>query len=352
MSLGQRFSCAVVLLLSIGAHAGAPKHQDLTAAEKALIILNQQTVNMQLMQAPLAVATPARPFSEMDVAGYLFMSAGDDFDSQSAKEIMAKNLPAGTDLVIFTDPGSDKSSLQSRFSGLIAPDRLHIVELNGSSNGFWARDGLPVPALNLSGGLDLVDAKYYYPFEPDKVMAKWFHAGLIQHKYYFEGGNFMVNDIGDCISILNDQATEIPDSAFTTYYGCKKVIRLPFVKGIGHADESVKFIGSKIVLTDTPQYVQVLQQNGYEVRMLPRPARSYETYVNSLLVNGTVYVPIFNESNDQTALNVYKAAGLNVVGIPTEELSNDGLGSLHCITMTYPKVPFQDLLRALGGREL
>ena len=145
----------------------------------------------------------------------------------------------------------------------------------------------------------------------------------------------------------------MPDSVFRNHYGCEKLVRLPFIKGIGHADESVKFIDDKTVMTDAPTYKTILEEEGYDVVMLPRPYREYETYVNSLLVNGTIYVPIFGTDRDEEALEIYRQQGFqNVIGLNTYNLSNDGLGSLHCITMTYPKVSFTELIDVLDGQEM
>ena len=63
------------------------------------------------------------------------------------------------------------------------------------------------------------------------------------------------------------------------------------------------------VLTDEESYVSILEAAGFDVIRLPRPDRDYETYVNSLIVNGIVYVPIFDESNDEKALQVYRDLG-------------------------------------------
>ena len=63
-----------------------------------------------------------------------------------------------------------------------------------------------------------------------------------------------------------------------------------------------------------------------------------------------IYVPVFRHQNDETALQVYRDAGFsNVVPIDSRILSNQGAGSLHCITMTYPPVEMDQLLHRMGG---
>ncbi len=334
-----------------GVYAEPLKKIDLSPQQVQAIRRHHTDLNK--MSHPMSSApAPLRPVSEVEEAGYLFFSSETPFNSAKAKRAMAQNLPAGVTLVIFTDPGEDAAEIKRSYQGFIDPSRLKVVEIEDSGSGFWARDGLPIPVWSQARSLELVDARYYHGFEPDEIMGKWFKSPVRKHTYYFEGGNFMTNDEGVCVMVDNDRAESIPDSVFTETYGCKNLIRLPFEKGIGHVDESVRFLTSKIVLTDSASYATRLRQEGLDVRMLPRPDRKYETYVNALLVNGTVFVPVYNEANQQEALDVYAAAGMKVVPIETSALSNNGLGSIHCITMTYPKVPFEHLLKMFNGREI
>jgi agmatine/peptidylarginine deiminase len=65
-----------------------------------------------------------------------------------------------------------------------------------------------------------------------------------------------------------------------------------------------------------------------------------------------VIVPVFGRSTDAQALAVYQSLGLKASGADSKALSNQGQGSVHCITMTYPKVPAAALMKALGAREI
>lgn len=340
----------LLVMVAFGAQAAPLKKIELSPEQSERIRKYHTDLNSQ-KRPLLEFQAPLRPFSEVEEAGYLFFSSEADFDSAQAKKIMASHLPAGVTLVIFTDPGEDKESILAGYRGLIDLSRVKVVEIPNANRGFWARDGLPIPVWSIEKTMELVDARYYHRFEPDQIMGRWFHSPVHQHRYYFEGGNFMVNDKGVCVTVDNDRSIAIPNSIFVDYYGCKNLIRLPYEKGIGHVDESVRFLTSDLVLTDSPSYGERLKQAGLDVRLLPRPDREMETYVNALLVNGTVYVPVYGEAHDQQALDVYQKAGLKVVPIDTNTLSNEGQGSLHCITMTYPKVPFQELLKSIGAQE-
>ena len=295
-----------------------------------------------------------RPFADYEAPGYLIMSADFNFNSSQAKLLMASKLPADGTLVIFTDydDSGTKENILRAYEKVVPRSRIKVIALAGAYQGFWARDGIPVPAIDKAGKLVVVDAVYGHRFEPDAQIAKLFGAGLEKHQYYYEGGNFMANHAGASIMVNHGAHPQIPDSVFTGQYGCSQMIRLPFVDGIGHIDEHVRFISEKVLVTDLPQYRDVLQGKGFTVHMLPKPSGPYETYVNSLIMNDQVIVPVFGRSTDAQALAVYQSLGLKASGADSKALSNQGQGSVHCITMTYPKVPAAALMKALGAREI
>lgn len=345
----RMFGLICLSLLALNAQ-GAPRTVEPTPEQSLEIQRHNEMVRFLPESAkPRALE---RPFSDFDQAGYLVFSASTELDSGEAKRIMARNLPKDVTLIVYGDTGESKDAIRRQYQGLIEDSRLKVVTINNSSDGFWTRDGMPIAILNGSGGMDMVDARYYHMFEPDRVIANWFSSTLTKHNYYYEGGNFMVTDDGTCITVDNNRSKVIPLNVFKDYYGCKRTIRLPFLKGIGHVDESVRVAGHNKVFTDTPEYARILQAEGFQTIMLPRPNREYETYVNSLLVNGTVYVPVFGQANDAAALRAYEQAGFITVPIETVSLANDGHGSIHCITMTYPKVPFSGLIKAINAVEL
>lgn len=327
--------------------------------------------------------TVKRPVAEYEDAGYLLFYADTEFNSADVKVKLVQNLPTGVTAVIYTD-SDDQNELEAlyRFYSSKAPsvDQVKIITIenlpiqisykDGGSffsstedvypNGFWSRDTIPVPVIEitnlgaaraLSDKFAVVDAKYYHHYEKDQVFADYFNADLLTHNYYFEGGNFMANAKGDCLVINSEEVDIIPNSIFSRTYGCSNLIRLPYLKGIGHADESVKFISDDHVLTDDRRYKKILEAKGFTVTMLPRPKRDYETYVNSLLINNVMWVPVFGQTSDKAALDVYSQLGFKVVAVDSGFLSNVGAGSVHCITMTYPKTTdFNELLDYFGAK--
>lgn len=302
------------------------------------------------------------PFAEYQDTGYIFFN-DDDFRGYATeiKTAIAKNLPEEVTLVVYTTStnASYVRSIQEKYQSLIDPERLIVLKVPRSgSNNFWTRDNLPLPVWT-GQDLTLVDARYYYNFEPDAFLTDLFQALSQKHNYFFEGGNFITNARGECIVVnrrrsypggTSDTAA-IPDAVFENQYGCKKLTRLRHLKGIGHADEVVKFMTDDIIVTDTHEYVDTLESMGYTVVMLPEPDLNYETYVNSLQVNDTLFVPVFGEAGDQRAVEIYESLGLGlkIVTAPTRRLATRGQGGIHCITMNYPPVPLGDIVRSMNA---
>lgn len=304
------------------------------------------------------------PFAEYEKAGHLIFSAESDFYSAEIKVSFIKNLPQGVNAVIYTDAKSndEQEALYRFYSSFTAyKDQIKIIKIPNSANGFWSRDAIPVPVWKenntvstiSNAQLTVVDARYYHYFEPDDLIADYYQAQVVKHNFYFEGGNFMANSLGDCLVINTQETQAVPNQVFTTMYGCSRLLRLPYVKGIGHADESVKFVTNNHVLTDAPEYRVLLEKEGFKVTMLPRPNRDMETYVNSLIINGTVWLPVFRQQNDKQAIKVYEDLGLKVIALDSSPLSNMGAGSIHCITMTYPEsVDFNQLLKHFSAKDV
>jgi agmatine/peptidylarginine deiminase len=300
-------------------------------------------------------------FYEYDVTGYIAFSDDDYYGiAEEMKAIVAKELPANTDLIVYTQSNSKSyhKQLLNQYGQYIDANRVHILQVPSSgANDFWSRDNLPLPIWK-NGKLALADARYYYNFEPDAFFAQIFGAEILKHNYFYEGGNFMANGRGDCLVVNRKKAypggvsdtAAIPDDVFTNIYGCKTLTRFKHLKGIGHADEVIKFVTDDTVVTDTPEYKTILEKAGFTVHMLPEADLNYETYVNSLIVNGTIYVPVFGEKGDQVALDVYKQLGFNVVSVPSRELATQGQGGIHCITMNYPPVPLQMIAESLKAQ--
>jgi hypothetical protein len=355
-----------ILLVGLQAFGEAPVHGYTKEQSQQMALHNTQSAASDFVaelfrpfkKQARSLDIQRLPFAEYHEVGYVIFNDGDDYNSLAAKKLIAKNLPEGVTLVVYT--GSLNKDYQKKlfnlFSQEISPDRLKVIYLPMGARGFWARDGIPVPTWTLeetgAKKFSVVDAVYYHGFEPDREVSELFSAELIKHNYYHEGGNFLANSRGECLIVDNERAARIPDLTFKEKYGCQKTIRFPHTKGIGHIDETVKLINDNLAITDDGEYAQILQANGFQVQMVPRPQNEYETYVNSLYVNGTLFLPTFSREGDKDAIKLYESFGYKVVSLDSWSLSNNGLGSIHCITMAYPPVSFKELLTNLGGSEV
>lgn len=321
--------------------------------------LNNAQAAREIVLGPVGGPRAIRQsFHEYDHTEYVVMS-DDDFGGTAAdmKKDLAAGMPADATLIIFTSSNnkSYQQNLMNEYSQYISASRLKIMQVPVGGDGFWARDGLPIPVWE-DGKLALADNKYYHGYEPDAFYGTLFDAKVTKTNYFFEGGNFMVNGKGDCLVVNRKKAyfggtsdtAAIPDDIFKNVYGCKTLTRFKHLKGIGHADEVVKFVNDTTVLTDTPEYKQALENAGFTVVMLPEPDLNYETYANSLIVNDTVFVPVFGETGDQEALDTYASYGFKVVPIQSRGLATGGQGGIHCITMNYPAVTLHDIVQRHG----
>lgn len=355
------FGCVFLIVSLANAETLLPQSPDLNTLKQISEHNFQQSIN-DLHRLNDRNQEKVVPFAEYQKTGYVFFN-DDDYSgyAHEIKRTIAEHLPQDVQLVVYTTSRNQSyiDSIRRDFNQYIDSDRLIVLKVPRSgSNSFWTRDNLPLPVWT-DDQFTLVDARYYYNFEPDDFIIDLYQSLSSAHNYFFEGGNFTANAKGDCIVVnrrrsypggVSDTGA-IPDQIFTKHYGCKRLTRLKHLKGIGHSDEVVKFMSDNVVVTDTRRYVKILEDLGYQVHMLPEPDRSYETYVNSLQVNNVLFVPSFGESGDQKAVDIYKSINpnLKVVSIPTRLLATRGQGGIHCITMNYPPAPMKNLFRLMGA---
>lgn len=356
----QRLISVALLLMSTPsfAHVNAKRiSKTLTLAEEQLIIqqnlkvkreqilqLSRQHAGQRDLLSPVAMPTVARPFSDHERVSYVFFSAENYYDSAHVKKTILQNLPADVVAVVFADSANVSviESYRQEYSQYVQnPDQLVVIAspnllMNGSN--LWARDNVPIPVYSQDAHVLSIDAQYYRFYEADQSIANFLGTQLLSHGYYYEGGNFQADDDGTCLMVNNSRHQVIPESLFIETYGCKRLKRLEHLSGIGHVDERLKIMKNKRILTDTVEYRVELEEMGYQVVMLPRPQRAFETYANALVVNDTVFLPVFHELHDAEAIQIYEQQGLKVVPVYVNDLPNQGRGSIHCITMTYPSI--------------
>ncbi len=269
----------------------------------------------------------------------------------------------------------------------------------------WARDFAPLTARTPDGALRLLDFNYHADRPADdsvpQELARMMKVKRISLPVYNEGGNFMSNRRGECLMtervvIANEErqleTDEILDreqirSYYKDYAGCQKVVIFPKMpyEGTKHIDLWSKFIDDDtVIVAAIPEQVltlksytaeerkrvgeikgylderaQEIEKLGYQVVRLPMPApffaedgfNLFRSYTNSLLLNGTVFLPKYVEpSNELDGIDgryiddeylegynrevekTHASLGLTVRWIESDSLISKG-GAVHCTTM-------------------
>ncbi len=190
------------------------------------------------------------------------------------------------------------------------------------------------------------------------------------------GGNHMTDGLGTAFSsklILTENAGKHPnisikteaniDSIMKNFMGIERYIKFDTLlyDEIHHVDMHMKLLDEETLLVgeyptgiaDGPQIeanIQYLKNNfltpfgsPYRIKRVLMPPDQfdrypdaygyYRTYTNSVFVNKTILVPIYEEQYDTIALRIWREAmpGYKVVGIDCNSII-PARGALHCIT--------------------
>ena len=347
----MRMALAVLALCLLGSTGWAATSRKVstkaaTAAEMELATKwNANVLNVRGQEDK----SPERPVAEYSQFKYLLMTGSTMFSSDDFKTKIAQNLPADMSLVILVQPG-EEAATRRKFSPMLSADRLIIATHNTAPEGFWSRDSFPYPVyMDNEKNVRLVWARYFRNFQAGYELAKTVKASVRKETYYFVGGNMMADDEGRCLVVQSDRLFGLTDTILQQAYGCKSVHRFEYLEGIGDVDEVIKVLPNRQALTTISSYVPKLQEMGYEVGLLPR-LRNYRTYANSVILNGTVFMPSYGVATDEQAKKVYESFGYTVVMADSEMLSTRGLGSFHCTTMAYPEIDIASLLEKMGAK--
>lgn len=272
---------------------------------------------------------------------------------------------------------SDSNSVKTTLTGYGIP-LYNIKYLIYPYNSIWIRDYGPWSAyMNSADSLNIMDWIYNRPRANDDLVPGLF-AGSMNLPFYeatappndlvHTGGNFMVDGHGTGFAsklILQentDKSTLEIDSILFRYLGIDRFIKmetLPY-DGIHHIDMHMKLLNEETLLvgeyptgiSDGPQIEANLQYvlnnfqtcfgRDYKVVRIPMPPDQYgrypnqngyyRTYTNSMIINKTVLVPIYNCPEDSLALEIYRQAmpGYNIAGINCNSIIPLS-GALHCI---------------------
>ncbi len=179
----------------------------------------------------------------------------------------------------------------------------------------------------------------------------------------FDGGNYLVDSHGRLFATdrlyTNNQGipAETIDTILETYMAIDTIITFEALSDDywGHLDMQVKLLNdTTFVISSVDEWHpdhQILQGNlailqslehpegkSYQIEQIPK-ADNWKTYINSLIVNDAVLVPIYSSQSDSYALQTYQdlMPGAEVIGIDCNAMIH-WEGAIHCITNQIPPV--------------
>lgn len=291
------------------------------------------------------------------------------------------------EVIILCRNQSDLNSAQNTLvnSGVDTSSNVtfHLSPLNS----IWIRDYGPNPAYtNEVDSLVFIDWIYNRPRPQDDAVPDVignlmdipvYSTTAVPTDLVHTGGNFMADGLGTGFSsrlvlhendatnqwgVSNHSEDDI-NNIMNDFMGIEEYIKMTVLPydAIHHIDMHMKLLDEETLLmgeypqgiADGPQIEANLQYvlstfmspfgTPYEVvrmQMPPGPFGTYpnfngdyRTYTNSIIINKTILVPIYEEQYDTTALRIWEETmpGYNIVGIDCNAIIPLS-GALHCIT--------------------
>jgi agmatine/peptidylarginine deiminase/PKD repeat protein len=257
----------------------------------------------------------------------------------------------------------------------------NVKFMNWPSNTVWIRDYGPW-AVYENDVEQLAISDYIYnrprPLDdavPERVAEEFdlpfYAARQAPFDWVHTGGNNLVDGYkagySSKITLVEnpDKSEAEIDYMANRLFGYEQYVKfeeLPY-DAISHLDMHMRFIDEETVIigeypegvADGPQINENIEfflhnhttsfGNPYEIVRIPMPPAAngnypdegghYRTFTNSIFLNGTILVPIYEEQYDTVGLRIYREnlPGYNVVGIDCNAMIGS-FGALHCITKT------------------
>jgi len=248
-------------------------------------------------------------------------------------------------------------------------DRVRFIYV--PSEDVWTRDYGPTTVESVSddrmffiSNTYLTNKIPYQKGDSESAIEMGRYFGLPVHRLplVVEGGNIVTDGQGTFImhdSVLHrnpDVNLEKLEKIMGGYYGCKRLILFPELKGelTGHIDGAVKYIDVDTVMvaqskpghvwhddleTMAGQLAETPSATGqnYEVIRIPLPEDFPAGYINSLTLNGKVIIPLFGVEEDEIAHEIYRKSMRDheIVGINYRDFP---VGAVHCQSKEMPPI--------------
>ena len=277
-----------------------------------------------------------------------------------------------------------RDKLREQFSTLTSQSQHRLEVLLCPTNDSWIRDygGQTVRALDEAGHAKpaLLSFEFnswggkYPPWDRDNAvpsfMAQHRQYDLVEIPFVLEGGSIDVNGEGlllttrSCLLNKNrnpDLSQQQIEEILSQNFGLKEVLWLD--SGIdgddtdGHIDDLARFVNARTIFCavesdPSDENYAALRRNaadlhgfaerlGLEIVEVPMPGRQIRaglrtpaTYMNFLILNGAVLVPVFNDPRDESTLALFARyfAGREIIPIDCRALVY-GQGAIHCSSM-------------------
>ena len=263
-------------------------------------------------------------------------------------------IEGGDNVVIF----ADKTAMPFLKSRLPNENLLLIDEQLDP----WIRDVSPVfPGKNIqfqySGGLKKKEAKFLQK-NFNKVISKYNVSPSVRVDFLNDGGNFVYNrELGIVLTTdkflklnktIRSEAKPILEGIFDA-----KVVILPADdEKLGHVDGMCAFVNNTLLLVnyeDDPEFRdsvldKLVLLDEVTIKEINCPvskkkasggfASAYGIYVNCVQTENAVYVPIFNDPQDEDALALFReilSCGKKIIPVDASNVCHLG-GSLRCLS--------------------
>lgn len=363
----MKYLTTFILLFNI-AFGQSPLPRSLTAEEKTR--LHEIGINRTVTTPPDSIVYAPAEFDS--VAGIIF--AWENYYTLLTDLI--KEVAEEDTAWVVVDNASDETSAANVLSGA-GVNMDHVLFQQITTNSVWIRDYGPWWIYQPDGSRAILDLVYNRPRPqddayPENLAALWnvdhYGLGLVE-----AGGNMLLDGTGNVmISDIIFDGSQGFDPSLTVaqleeymlnYYGVNKVIvtdHLDF-DGTGHIDMFVKIINDTTVIVgeyETPssgagdnyticndvaaQIAGETNGNGRSynvVRMLmpPHVGGVTYTYINSLISNKKVFVPVYGFSTDADVLAQYEQImpDYEIIGYDCNQIITAN-GAIHCIAMKVP----------------
>lgn len=256
----------------------------------------------------------------------------------------------------------------------INTENIAFVQVKG--NDIWIRDYGPKFVID-PGSRELIGIDWMY--EPHRAqfddtftpffceMNGWRTKQL---QVLFEGGNYVTDGKGTafmCDSVYQKNLLllglrpGVVKKRIIDAFSLRNLIILPSIlrEHNKHIDVMAKVISNRTVLVGKytngdpnglilDQWVKIFRKYFKKVVRVEQPPtyvygdiEIFPTYLNCVIVNKTVLVPIYGVETDARALEIYQQEMPNhtIVGIYCKSLLESAGGGFHCITTTVPSLP-------------